>query len=93
MKHLLFIGTTSPSPGHGSAVIFYRHLKRLKGWKISIITNTTENHSLPKDWNIIKIPELITSKYPWWQPKVKSKNHFSLELRLNYLRYIIYYHY
>ena len=47
-KHLVFVGTTLPSPGFGSAVIFYRHLKRLKDW------NDNKNKVAKKYLNNIK---------------------------------------
>ena len=66
-KHILYIGTTLPTPGFGSSVIIHRHLKRLVGWKISIITFLEEKVkkiNLPKDWQIITISE----KKRWWPP-------------------------
>jgi len=59
-KSILYISTTLPTPGFGSSVIFYRHLKRLEGWKISIASFKQEpkaEHRMPKDWQIISLPE------------------------------------
>ena len=38
-KHILYVSTTLPTPGLGSSVIIYRHLKRLKDWKVGYAPN------------------------------------------------------
>jgi hypothetical protein len=82
-KHILYISTTLPTPGFGSSVILYRHLKRLKGRRISIIVDddsAAKRYELPKDWRIIK-----TAKPKWWWPPVKMVIPGSLDLRLRLL--------
>lgn len=66
-KHILYISTTLPTLGFGSSVIIYRHLKRLKDWKVSLISfpqELKEVHGIPKEWQIINIKE----KKRWWPP-------------------------
>jgi len=82
-NHIIFIGTTLPSPGFGSAVVFYRHLKRLKGWKITLIVNEQGNKpNLPIEWDIIEVPELINKSF-------KRRIPFALNFRLNKIRTLI----
>ena len=82
MKHILYVSPTLPTPGFGSSVIIYRHLKRLKDWKISIIVDddsAAKRYELPKDWGIIK-----TVAPRWWLP-IKRRIPWLLNLRLNLL--------
>lgn len=82
-KHLLYISATLPTPGFGSSVIIYRHLKRLAGWRVSIIVDddsAASRYDLPKDWQIIKTPQKR-----WWWPPVKRIIPGSLDLRLRLL--------
>lgn len=70
-KDLLYITTTLPTPGYGSSVILYRHLKRLKDWKISILVDDDSalaRHYLPTEWGIFR-----TLEPKWWWPPVRRK--------------------
>jgi hypothetical protein len=66
-KHILFVSTFLPSPGFGPAVINYRHLKMLKGWKTTIIADkksVRKKYNLPSEWRIIFISQnYLTAPY------------------------------
>lgn len=58
-RHILFVSTLLPSAGCGPPVINYRHLKRLKNWKVSVLADrrtVQKAHNLPKSWQVIPIP-------------------------------------
>jgi glycosyltransferase involved in cell wall biosynthesis len=83
-KHILYVSTTLPTPGFGSSVILYRHLKRLKDWRVTILVDddsAAERYELPKEWRIIK-----TGERRWWWPPVKKRIPGLLNLRLGLLR-------
>lgn len=59
-KHILFVSTIPPSSGCGPPVINYRHLKRLKNWKVSVIINkggVQKAHDLPVSWQVVPISQ------------------------------------
>ena len=58
-KHILFVSTMPPARGCGPPVISYRHLSRLKDWKITILVDSRAMRrvpDLPESWRTIVIP-------------------------------------
>lgn len=82
-KNILYVSTSLPTPGFGSSVIIYRHLKRLKDWCVSIIVDddsAAERYMLPKDWQIIKLPQKK------WRLPVIRRIPWLLKLQFNFLK-------
>lgn len=83
-RHLVYIGSTLPTPGFGSSVVIYRHLKRLSAeWKVSLLAFDSErekHNDIPDNWEIITIPQK-----KWFYPPVKRRLPFSLDIRLHLL--------
>lgn len=82
-KHIIYVSTTLPTQGYGSSVIVYRHLRRLKSWKVSIVAFPQEKKAifdLPEEWKIITIDEK-----KWWWPPLKYGLSASIHLRIKLL--------
>lgn len=58
-KHVLYVSSSLPTPGMGSSVIVYRHLKNLLDWRVSILAPQQQlkpAYKLPKTWKIYSLP-------------------------------------
>lgn len=58
-NHVLYVSSSLPTPGMGSSVVVYRHLKQLSDWRVSILAPQQQLKSaykLPEAWEIYSLP-------------------------------------
>lgn len=59
--HLIYVSSNLPARGFGSSVIVWRHLQRLKGWRISIVVfqgDKKTDDDIPEAWHVIEVSDL-----------------------------------
>ncbi len=75
-NHVLYVSSSLPTPGMGSSVIVYRHLKQLLNWRVSILAphqQLKSAYKLPESWEIYSLPKSEAHLPDGWELFIPGK--------------------